>query len=50
MTPRQIAGSLYFARRRRRKREAAEQLALSTLATRGEPREVKRQLDQLQRD
>jgi hypothetical protein len=49
MTPRQIAGSLYFARRRGQ-REAAEQLALSTLATRGEPREVKRQLDQLQRD
>jgi hypothetical protein len=49
MTPRQIAGALYFARRRRQ-REAAEQLALGALATRGEPREVKRQLDQLQRD
>ena len=49
MTPRQIAGSLYFARRRRQ-REAAEQLALGALAARGEPREVKRQLDQLQRE
>ena len=49
MTPRQIAGSLYFSQRRRQ-REAAEHLALSTLATRGEPREVKHQLDQLQRD
>jgi len=49
MTPRQIAGSLYFARRRRQ-RERAEQLALGALAARGEPREVKRQLDQLQRD
>jgi hypothetical protein len=49
MTPRQIAGALYFARRRRR-REAAEQLALSSLATRGEPRELKRQLNELNRD
>jgi hypothetical protein len=49
MTPRQIAGSLYFARRRKQ-REAAEQLTLGALAARGEPREVKRQLDQLQRD
>jgi hypothetical protein len=49
MTPRQIAGALYFAGRRR-KRDAAERLALDTLAARGEPREVKRQLDQLQRD
>jgi hypothetical protein len=49
MTPRQIESSLYFARRRRQ-REAAEQLALNTLATRGEPREVKRQLNQWQRD
>jgi hypothetical protein len=49
MTPRQIAGSLYFARRRRQ-RNAADQLALGTFAARGEPREVKRQLDQLQRD
>ena len=49
MTPRQIAGSLYFARRRRQ-REAAEQLALGALAAGGEPREVKRHLKQLQRD
>ena len=44
MTPRQITGSLHFVRRRRA-REAAEQPALGTLAARGEPREVKRQLD-----
>ncbi len=49
MTPRQIAGSLYFARRRRQ-REAAENLALTALAARGEPRELKRQLDQLNRE
>lgn len=49
MTPRQIAGSLYFARRRKH-REASEQLALGTLASCGEPRDVKRQLEQLQRD
>ncbi len=49
MTPRQIAGSLYFARRRRQ-REAAEQLALGTLAARGEPREVKRHIELLQRE
>jgi len=41
MTPRQIAGSLYFARRRRQ-REAAERLALAHSLTRGEPRELKR--------
>jgi hypothetical protein len=49
MTPRQIAGCLYFARRRRQ-REAAENLALAALAARGEPRELKRQLDQLHRN
>jgi hypothetical protein len=49
MTPREIAGSLYFAERRR-KREAAERLALDALATRGEPRELKRQIEDLRRD
>jgi hypothetical protein len=49
MTPRQIAASLYFARRRRQQ-EAAEHLALGTLAARGEAREVKRQLEQMQRE
>lgn len=49
MTPRQIASALYFAKRRRQ-REAAENLALTALAARGEPRELKRQLDQLHRD
>jgi len=49
MTPRQIAGSLYFAERRRR-REAAERLALDAIAARGEPRELKRQIERLQKD
>jgi hypothetical protein len=49
MTPREIAGSLYFAERRR-KREAAERLALDALATRGEPRKLKKQIKDMQRD
>jgi hypothetical protein len=49
MTPREIAASLYFAERRR-KREAAEQLALAALAARGEQRVLKRQIEDLQRD
>jgi hypothetical protein len=43
MTSRQIMASLYFARRRRQ-RDAVEQLALGTLGSRGEPREVKRKM------
>ena len=49
MTPREIAGRLYFAERRR-KREAAEQLSLQALAARGEPRALKKQIEDLQRD
>jgi hypothetical protein len=49
MTPREIAASLYFAERRR-KREAAEQLALLALAARGEPRVLKKRIEDLQRD
>ena len=49
MTPREIAGSLYFTERRRR-RDAAEQLALGALAARGEPRALKRQIEQLKKD
>lgn len=49
MTPREIAASLFFAERRR-KREAAEQLALNALAARGEPRALKKQIEDLQRD
>jgi hypothetical protein len=49
MTPRDIAASLYFADRRRR-RVVAEQLALATLAIRGEPRALKKQMEDLQRD
>ena len=49
MTPREIAASLYFAERRRR-REAAEQLALGALAARGETHAVKKQIQDLRRD
>ena len=49
MTPREIAGALYFARRRRA-REAAERLALGTRASRGEPRDVKQQIARLERE
>ena len=49
MTPRQIAGSIYFAERRRR-REAAERLALDAIAARGEPRALKKQIEDLRRD
>jgi hypothetical protein len=49
MTPREIAASLYFAERRK-KRQAAEQLALAALAVRGEPRALKQQINDLQRD
>lgn len=49
MTPRQIAASLFFAHRRRQ-REAAENLALGALAAHGEPRDVKRQIEQLNRE
>jgi hypothetical protein len=48
MTPLQIAGALHFARRRQQ-RIAAEALAIGTLATRGELRDVKRRLDELSR-
>jgi hypothetical protein len=48
MTPREIAGCLHFVQRRR-KREAAEQLIFGALAARGELRELKRQVEQLQK-
>ena len=49
MTPREIAGCLYFAERRR-KHQAAENLMLTALASRGESRDLKRQIESLQRD
>jgi hypothetical protein len=49
MTPREIGASLYFAKRRR-KREAAEQLALSALAARRDSRALRQQITDLQRD
>jgi hypothetical protein len=49
MTPREIAASLYFTERRR-KREAAEQLALNALAARGEPGVQKKRIEDLQKE
>jgi hypothetical protein len=49
MTPREIAGSLHFVQRRRR-RETAAKLMFDALAARGEPRELKRQIEQLHKD
>jgi hypothetical protein len=49
MTPREIASCLHFVQRRRR-REAAEKLMFSALATRGDPRELKRQIEHMHKD
>lgn len=49
MTPREIAGTMFFAMRRKR-RDAAMALALGTLASRGDPRAVKEKLREMQRD
>jgi hypothetical protein len=49
MTLREIAGCLDFVQRRRR-REAAEGLMFAALAARGEPRELKRQIERMQKD
>jgi len=45
-TPRQISGWLYFAARRKRM-EAAETLSLHTLASRGDPKDLKKQHKEL---
>lgn len=42
-TPRQIAGFLYFVMERK-KREAAQHLSIGALASRGDPKEVKKTL------
>jgi hypothetical protein len=47
MTPRQISVALSAGEKRRR-RHAAESLAFNTLAARGEPREVEKQMRLLQ--
>jgi hypothetical protein len=47
MTPRQIGVALAAGEKRRR-RHAAETLAFNTLAARGEPREVEKQMKLLQ--
>jgi hypothetical protein len=39
-----------YISRRRRKREAAEQLALQALAARGVPRVLKKRIEDLQKD
>jgi hypothetical protein len=48
-TPRQIAGFQQLAGVRKR-REAAEALAVNTMAARGQPSEVKRRLKEWQSD
>lgn len=48
-TPKQIAGFQRLAAVRRR-RDAAEQLSINTMAARGEPREVKKRLKEWQSD
>lgn len=48
-TPRQIEGLLFLAERRK-KREAALNLAISVTAARGEPDAVKKQLKEWSKD
>lgn len=48
-TPRQLAGFLYFARRRQR-HELAEQLSTAALAARADGKEVKKALRDLTKD
>lgn len=48
-TPRQIGGFLFLAGLRR-KREAAAQLSIATAAARGEPRAVKKQIQDWTKD
>lgn len=45
-TPRQIAGFLHFAGKRR-KRETAEALSIGAMAARGDPKELKKQIKEL---
>ncbi len=49
MTPREIAGALWFAEKDAQ-HEAGEQLALATSAARGEARAVKKQIKELTKD
>lgn len=48
-TPREIAGWLFFAGKRKA-REAGEQLSLGAAAARGEPRALKKQIKELTKD
>lgn len=42
MTPKQIAGTLYFAARRKRF-EKADTLAITAMGSRGDPKDLKKQ-------
>jgi hypothetical protein len=48
-TPRQIQAYLFIAGRRR-KAEAAEQLSIGSMAARGDPKAVKKQLQKWRKD
>jgi hypothetical protein len=49
MTPREIAGFLFFARRRRR-HEQADALAIAALGARGDPKDVDDTIKQWSRE
>lgn len=49
MTPRQLAGYVQFAAKRR-KRHTAELISIHATAARGDPKEIKRQLKELSKD
>lgn len=49
MTPRQLAGCAYFAARRRRS-EAAEDMAIAATAARADGKALQRRISELQKD
>ncbi|TIL83950.1 MAG: hypothetical protein E5Y73_35460 [Mesorhizobium sp.] len=48
-TPRQVIGFLGFASKRRRQ-DAAAALSIGAMAARGDPKELKKQIEKLERD
>jgi len=49
MTPREIAGTLFFAGRRK-KRDEVRQLQLQAMAARGDPKAFKKLIKELEKD
>ena len=49
MTPRQLAGNAYYAARRKRA-EAAEDMAIGAMAARADKRDLEKQMRDLQKD